>query len=315
VSSYRITLVVLTLACGGCATTVPVQQVQLVGKAFQDLNAASAPLFDDMSIAERARGIRNAKTLAGQHPADNTAEPTALDPCPRISAVAAPGDVKVQDGFCIEHSGYYSELTDPPVTATFRRSLAAVESYTNVLLILAEGRNLEAAQAEVQGLSANVGGLLDMARPGAGVLLTGVTEALKPLLEIAAKNANAKELTRNVKRVAPDAKAVIRQLRLAAPEMFTTLTQQSLSTLTSLKTPPSAEIAKIEDKRISAYRIAVSNYVVLLGRYEELLDQLVDSYDAEGKVITLSGLLQRSTDLSAQADAWRRTYSALRMGL
>jgi len=314
VSSYRIALIVLVLACGGCATTVPLPQVQLVGKAFQDLNSASAPLLDDLSIAERARGIKNADTLARLHPADNAAQPTPLDPCPKISQVKAEG-VAVQNGFCIEHSQYYSELTDPPATAAFRSALAAVEGYTNVLLILAEGRNLEAAQAQVQGLVANVGSLVDIAKPGVGTALAGLSAALKPVLDIAAKSANSKELARIVKTGAPDAQRVIKELRDAAPEMFTTLTERSLSTLNSLKAPPSAETAKAEAARINAYRVAVSNYVVLLGQYQQLLDQLVDSYDSEGKVITLNGLLQRSTELSAQADAWRRTYSALRMGL
>lgn len=325
-------LIVVSLACSGCATNAPVTEVRLVGRAFQDLNAASAPLLDDLAVAERAQGKVVAEVRAKQNsrtalaagsevaarsiPVSTTV--TNDNPCDAVGLVAIDSlSVKVQDGFCVSDSYYYSELADPPATATFRRSLAAVESYTNVLLILAEGRNLEAAQAEVQSLAGNVGGVLEMAgASGAGVAVQGIASALQPLLDLAAKHSNSKELARNVKDVAPKAVAVVEQLRLAAPELFATLTESALARLQRAKLKPdtSAEIVRVEAARIDAYRTAVSNYVVLLDQYERLLGRLVDSYDTTGKSITLSGLVQQSAQLSAQADAWRRTYSALRMG-
>ena len=185
-------LILVFLACSGCATHAPVAEVRLVGRAVQDLNAASAPLLDDLAVAERAQGKvvaevrakKNSRTamVAGSDIAarnvpvsavvtnEGSGAPSDANPCGTIGLVAIDSlSVKVQDGFCISDSYYYSELADPPATATFRRSLAAVESYSNVLLILAEGRNLEAAQAEVQSLAGNVGGVLEMAgASGAG---------------------------------------------------------------------------------------------------------------------------------------------------
>jgi hypothetical protein len=70
----------------------------------------------------------------------------------------------------------------------------------------------------------------------------------------------------------------------------------------------------VEARRIDAYRTAVSNYIVLLDQYEQLLGQLVQAYDTQGKTVTLQGLVEKSAQLGAQADAWRRTYSSLRMG-
>jgi hypothetical protein len=299
--------------CSGCATSVPVAEVRLVDKAFDDLNAASAPLLDDLAIAERAQGKVAADVRARNRSGASAADPVAEDPCAAVTQVTV-GNVKVQNGFCIDDSYYYSELADPPATATFRRSLAAVESYTNVLLILAEGRNIEVAQAEAQSLAGNVGGVLELAgASGAGTALQGIAAALKPLLDIAAQHANAKELALNVKNAAPDAVKVVDQLRRAAPEVFKTLTERPLARLRTQGLTNDA-VAAAEAARIEAYRTAVSNYVVLLDQYERLLDRLVHSYDAEGKSLTLSGLVQQSAALSAQADAWRRTYSALRMG-
>jgi hypothetical protein len=316
--SYFIALIaVASAACAGCATNTPVAEVRLVSKAFQDLNSASAPLLDDHAIAERMQGQQSADKRAEKHAAGTEVSSPAQDRCESVlqaTAGTGEGKVTVQDGFCLEDSYYYSQLADPPATAAFRRSLAALESYSNVLLILAEGRNIEAAQAEVQALAGNLGGVAELAgASGAGVALQGFAGALQPLLDIAAKRANAKELARNVKEVSPKAMEVAEQLRKSAPELFTTLTQGPLKAFTE-DGVDKPHIAVAEKKRIEAYRSAVSNYVVLLDQYQRLLDALVRSYDNEGKSVTLSGLVQQSTQLSAQADAWRRTYSALRMG-
>lgn len=332
-------LIVTIVACAGCATNVPVAEVRLVGKAFQDLSAASALLLDDLSVAERAQGkvvadVRaksNSRAAAAEisgggdvryvvlsavSPNEADAERTVGNRCEAIGLLTV-STVSVQNGFCVSDSYYYSELADPPATATFRRSLAAVDSYTNVLLILAEGRNIEAAQAEVQSLAGNVGGVLEIAgATGAGTAMQGVVGALQPLLDLAAKQSNAKELARNVRDVSPKVVVVIEQLRLAAPELFNTLAEHALANLRTAKLTQdiNVKVVRIDAARIEAYRTAVSNYVVLLDQYERLLDRLVDSYDTTGKGVTLSGLVQQSAQLSAQADAWRRTYSALRMG-
>jgi hypothetical protein len=307
-----IVVAMLAAACAGCATSTPVAQVRLVGKAFEDLNGASAPLFDDLSIAERTNGRNAADIRAREHGSGNAVAPVA-DRCATVGLAAA-GKSKVQDGFCAGDSYYYSELADPPATATFRRSIGAIQGYTNVLLILAEGRNLEAAQAELQGLVGNIGGVLEIAGAGGyAVALKGFASAVQPLLDIAAKHANSKELARNVREVSPQAIAVITKLRESAPELFTMLTEQPLARFRKVGLT-NDEVAATEARRIDAYRVAVSNYVVLLDQYERLLGQLVAAYDTEGRTLTLAGLVDRSAQLSAQADAWRRTYSALRMG-
>ena len=313
-SSYRfVAVVLLAAACAGCATQTPVAQVRLVGKAFEDLNGASAPLFDDLAIAERENGKQTAEINAKNKLPGATVEPTPENPCPAIG-LSVTSKSTVQDGFCNADSYYFSELADPPATATFRRSIAAIQGYTNVLLILAEGRNIEAAQAEVQSLVSNVGGVLEIAGAGGSASALKVfTDAVKPLLDIAAKRANAKELARNVKNVSPQAIAVITKLRESAPKLFDMLVELPLDRFSTIGLT-NAEVAAAEAARIKSYRAAVSNYVVLLDQYERLLGQLVSAYDTEGKTLTLAGLVEQSAQLSAQADAWRRTYSALRMG-
>lgn len=306
----------IIVSLSACATSPPVAEVGLVAKAFDDLNSASAPLLDDLAMAERIQGRAAAERRAQQRSAADAPPPVAIASarCPDVSRAAA-GAAHVQNGFCAEDSYYYSELSDPPGTAMFRRSLAAVGDYTRVLLILAEDRNLAAAQAQLQSLAANVGGVLELAgASGLGPAAGALASALQPVLSLAAKHGNAEELRRNVKEVSPQVVAVIGQLRATAPELFTTLTEQSLARFRR-DGLVNAEIAQLEAGRIETYRVAVSNYVVLLDQYQALLSSLVAAYDVEGKALTLAGLAERSAQLSAQADAWRRTFSALRLGL
>ena len=56
-------------------------------------------------------------------------------------------------------------------------------------------------------------------------------------------------------------------------------------------------------------------WVLDLARGRVLFHELVQTYDQKSNPVTLAGLAERSADLSARADAWRRTLAALRTGL
>lgn len=169
----RRSLSVLALGAIGCAARLPVAEVRLVGKAFDDLNAASQPLLDDLALAEREQGRRNAVARASAT-ADG-ASPKA-NPCPGVvlrrgASAAVPS---VQAGFCPSDAGYYSDLVDPPATRAFRRSLAAIGDYSQLLLMLAEGRNIDEANAQLHSVAWNVGMALEASGlGGASVVAAG----------------------------------------------------------------------------------------------------------------------------------------------
>src|ERR1700690_1847726 len=148
------------LLLAACATPAPVGEVRLVAKAFDNLNTASQPLLDELAIAERNQG--RSAALARAEARTNT--PPASSPLPgseRSPNVLVLGgkmnDIPdVQNGFCPEDSYYYSELADPPGTRAFRQALAAVGDYTQLLVILAEGRNLDEAKGQLLTLTGNL---------------------------------------------------------------------------------------------------------------------------------------------------------------
>lgn len=328
-------LLKLFLLCGalmvaGCATKPPLAEVRIIGKAFDDLNTTSQPLIDDLALAERAQGKAAAEErardradgLAGAR--ERTARPAPGGasgggdsvPCGQILLIGGEkeGWPEVQDGFCPPDSYYYSELTDPPATRAFRHALAAIGAYTRLLLLLAEGGNIEQARGQLQALAGNLGTALQaVGVTGAGLLAKPVLEALNPLIELAARDANAEELERVVREEAPKVVALLNALRDAAPELFTTLTETSMARFNEF--PDDQAIANAEAARIEAYRVAVSNYVVLLDQYGRLLNELVAAYSRPKGSLSLGYLAEQSAELSARAEAWRRSLASLRSGL
>ncbi|MCP5441751.1 MAG: hypothetical protein H6968_01785 [Chromatiaceae bacterium] len=307
------------LAVTGCATQPPVDEIRLVARAFDNLNTASQPLLDELALAERSQGQSAALARADAHskaPSNTLPTSPGSEPCPYIQILGGrmEGVPAVQDGFCREDSYYYSELADPPGTRAFRQALAAVGGYTQLLVVLAEGRNLDEASRQLAAITGNLGLALSAAGvSGAGPTLNLLLEAFNPLLDLAAKGANAKELQRLVVQESLHVERLVKEMGNQAGEFFTTLTEASMARFNLALDKPDVEAA--EAARIEAYRVAVSNYVVLLDQYGSLLSELVRIYDQSGGALTLASLAERSAQLSAQADAWRRSLAALRAGL
>lgn len=305
-------LAAAVVLAGGCANRIPLAEVQLVSKSFENLQSASQPLLDDLALAEREQGKRVADKLARERAHGKIIED---DPCPGVLLTGgeAEGIPALQRGFCLRDAYYYAQIGDPPATRAFRRALAAVGDYTELLLILAEGRNIAVANAQLQAVAGNLGSAIEAAGVTGAASIAGLTtEAFKPLIELAARDANADELRRVVREEAPKVQAVLAGLRQFAPALFDTLTEQPLARFDDAVEDPA--LAQIQHQRIESYRVVVSNYVALLDDYETLLADLIAAYQRR-RATTLASLAERSADLSARADAWRRTLAALRTGL
>jgi hypothetical protein len=317
----------LTVLLSACASQPPLAEVRLVAKSFTQLEAASQPLLDDLAAAERAQGRNAAEVRAkrrttasspvGVGNAAAVIPTSVLDRCADILVMGGEkaGLPSVQTGFCLEDSYYYSELADPPTTRAFRRALAAVGDYTELLVILAEGRNLDEAKGQLQVLRGNLGVALGAA--GVAGAVPGIATALaslEPLVDLAGKAANAKELERIVREESPKINKLIAALHAGAGELFTTVTEAPLARFTKTGLT-NLEVARTEARRIEDYRAAVSIYVVLLEQYRMLLGDLLTSYDKPRSMLTLASLAERSAQLSAQADTWRRALAAARTGL
>ena len=301
----RVWLLVVVL-CTGCSVA-PVEETRSFSKAFASVDGASQPLLDDLASAERRQGRENAEIKAKKDIYQGA--------CKGIIWARVDATSGYIEGFCVEDSPYFSELGDPPATQAFRHGVRLIGDYAEVLLVLAEGRNLDEASAQVQALGQNVAALISVASgPGAAAGLTAVLGALDPIIREAAQRRNIEEMKRLVLSGAPLLKKLIESLRAAAPEVFNTLVFQSVKGVTSPEALDNKTVAKSHLDRIAAYRTAVSNYVMLLKELEVSFDQLVIAFQQPRNAVSLATIAERSGRLSANAEAWRKVYSTLRAG-
>lgn len=297
----RIALVIAAIfVLAGCATA-PVREVRFFNSAFVSFSEASQPLFDDLAMAERRQGQENAviKTKNNLYTGD----------CKGIVLSTA----SYIDGFCIDDAYYFSELSDPPATRGFRNGIRLIGRYAEILVTLAEGQNVNEASAQIQALGSHIGALASLASgPGAGAAFSSALTALDPIIREAAQKKNIEEMNRLVFTGAPHVKKILMALKDGAPAVFNTLTYQASKAVVAPEALTSKTAAKVQLDRIAAYRIAVSNYVVMLGELERTFDELLVVVQQPRSSASLALVAERSAHLSAYADNWRRVYSALR---
>lgn len=143
---------VLLFILAGCATTAPVSHVRAVASASEAFNAASQPLLDEVAVAERERAwmlIKNPSADAKQ----------VLD----VTGLPGGGNRKLLLDLPVDQVLALLTISDPPATAAFRKAVSAIRCYATVLVLLAEGQNIEAARAELAMLATNLVGVLGAA--------------------------------------------------------------------------------------------------------------------------------------------------------
>ena len=297
-------LAAAAVLCTSCANNAPIEEVRLFSAAYSTFNSATQPLLDDLALAERHQGRMGAVMAAKNN---GLRKSRYKGECKNVSW-RKPGFMR---GFCNRDAGYFSEIGDPPATKSFRRSMMVIGNYADVLLTLAEGRNLDEAVAQVELLGGNVASLISVAGvPGAGAGVTGALKALEPVLRRAGQAGNEEELKRLVLGSAPQMKVLVASLRAAAPVYFKTLIHAPESEATSNPNQAAPYL-----KRIETYRVIVSNYVILLEELSHTFDQLLVAFEAKRNPVSIGALANGAARLSMEAEAWRRSYSALRTAI
>ncbi len=296
----------LAISIAGC-TTAPTNEIKYFSQAFNTVNSVGQPLLDDLAIAERTQGrqiaVRRAKGESTQGVKD----------CPPEELpwlMAADINQGVIRGFCLQDATYFSVLSDPPATSVIRGALLSIGSYADILSILAEGRNAGDAIGHIDALNKNITGLAEIA--GTANPIGPALAALRPILESAARQANAVEAKRLILEGAPKVTAVISALRQVTPPMFKTLIEASAAKLTS-EADAAPEIAATDVARVEAYRTAVSNYVVLLGKLQTAWDLTVASAKTpQSNNGQFAMLVQQTAELKSDAETARRAFTILR---
>lgn len=290
---------VLVLILAGCATTAPVTQVRAFASASDAFNAASQPLLDEVAVAERER----AWMLIKNPPSDAK---NVLD----VPGLPSGETRRLLLDLPMDQVLALSTIGDPPATAAFRKGVDALKRYAAVLVLLAEGQNIEAARAELGMLATNLAGVAALF-PGAAAapaLVGPALSALQPLIDGAARAQNATELRRLVIEAAPKVKSLNAALRNGAEPLFHTIASGQREVIIEGGDPAAAV------ESIDAYRVAFANWLILLELVDQANDQLVSTVANPSNAATLASLAELSARITTYADGARRALAVVRTG-
>jgi hypothetical protein len=277
--------------------TAPVDQIHQFSQAFNAVNTAGQPLLDDLSIAERTLGQRNAP---------NRPVPPK-DDC-HYTQLRSTEEVL---GLCARDAPVFSDVGDPPNTRLFRKGLTTLQRYIDILVGLADGKATADTVAQANALLQNLGGVATLTGgPAASAGLQGAIDALTPLLSDIVNQLSAREARQLILKSEKPVRALIIALRDSTPSVFNTVTTDTETRLGIRHSPTlAADKAKYE-----AYRKIVANYYVLLDQLNDTWTETVAAAQTPSPT-TITDIANRAGQLKADAAAVNRAYSILRTGV
>jgi len=263
-----ISVVAALLFIGGCASG-PVEETKAFVTAVAAVKASADTMLDDFNVAERNRFIRSRSRTGG-----------------------GLGLRTADDAY------YYSTIGEAPATRQFRRAIAIIYEYSELLRILVDGTNVQAVHGQVEKLAANVSALVAEPR------LQLAVAALSGVIDRLAAAASVDEAKRLAIEGRPAMQRLLGSLRAAAPAILDEF-------LTDMQTSRAITQSEL-NKKVAERRVAVANYVVLLDRLDETFTRLVNAFERPSNPVTLAALIKASTDLNADVLATRKALAILR---
>ena len=284
-------LFALSLGAASCAPSIPRDQVQQANAAYEAVAAASGPVLDELSIAERRTFAR-----------------TLVSP-----KAARDGDIVVPIAFEAKSAAYFATIGDPVLTASLRRGLDAIRDYFKLLAALADGQNVDQVKAQVNVLAGSVSGLVAVATGGAALPIAAIANELAPIIDQLIQAENAKELRRLVLEGEPIFKSLIAALQEASGTMYETLTRGPMRAVRT-------NLADNEEARHAAFvqmadlNISLSNYVILLGKLDDTMSALAAAVRTPGSALALSAVAASANNVLIEAHAASQTLVLIKTG-
>ncbi|NLI31848.1 MAG: hypothetical protein GX422_03565 [Deltaproteobacteria bacterium] len=297
----------------GCVSTAGMAEFRLYHESFDRMSVTSATIFDELAAAERAKARELFKK--------------GLPPIPGTRT--NPGTIRASgfdEQFYIEDAPYVSSIDDPPATAAFRRSLAAVAGFNSIILAYAEGRSLRELKQEAADLSSTARGALDVveAAKGIGILNMPAVGAALALVKAGADEA-LKTASRSAFREAvvahqPQIDTILVTVRDGTPAIFGLLTDDLADSAKDAMDAGDRRTAEVLISQIETYRRMLSDWVLLLDETRVALDATVAAIQTQFTCDTVmftrdlstatEGLRSRTESIRAAIVTLRRGFSS-----
>lgn len=283
-----VVLAILAAVLVGCVSGRGIQEFTLYQAAFDKSHATANMILDQLAVQER--NLFQAEYGLG----------------PRSRAAE----------FNPEFARYYTDSVDPPGTAAFRRSMATVKSYNDLLFGLASGQTSQALTAKLGELQVNLSRSLNEVGKLAAIpqlaALSGTLNAafgqMQPFVELALRRRSRQAFRAYLVQTSPIVMTILLELREGTKDIFPVLTaattMRARSTLSALTVE---ELAKLE-----GYQKLLADWVVLLDGTIVALQQADAALRAGPTLAGAAGNLgTMALELTAASEAARKHMADL----
>jgi hypothetical protein len=255
-AARRLMSCVAALGLAACAAGGGEAEFRVYAHAFDQVAQASGPLIATVASAERAAetaAIDAGETVAGEAAA--------------LSGAGVAAELRPA------HAPYFATAGDPPFAAALRFGVEAIGRYNAALLAYAEGRALEAAQAELaplaargEALAVRFGGPSGTisaalaAAPGLAVAASTLTEGLR----LAAAAGSRAAFRAELRERGGEIDRLIAELQEAGSRVFFLVVREDLEALEIAVATGDAATAAPLRARVMARRATVADWIVAL---------------------------------------------------
>ncbi len=285
IAGRRLLVLVGLFWLSACASTQGVTQFEAFRSAYEQAYATGNTILDQLAVAERDTYQRVHRQRQGQQ----------------------------QVPFNPKAAAYYTDAVDPPGTAAFRRSLATVKAYNDIVYGLATGQTGKTLTAQAYTLKAQSLAAATDAAAAAAIIAPGVSTAsliglsstldmLRPFVEIGATSLSRAAFRDYLVQNAPTVRAVLVKLKESTPAIFPLLTTKSRAEGLMQDSYGDGSLSKM-----GSYRRLLSDWVILIDASIATLDQTTAALTARASLAdSVAALTLTATDIQTAAKLARQ---------
>jgi hypothetical protein len=284
--------VAICLALAACGLSQGIAEFEIYRSAFEKTYGTSTAILDQLAVQERELFLRSRRG--------------------RVDLSTVRFDPNL--------ATYYTDTTDPPGTAAFRRALETVKAYNDLLYGLASGQTAEALVSKLADLNAKIGAAVGEAGAlvggGAQLELVAATAGLNqifteiaPFVRVALKFRAREEFRVFVVQYYPPVRDILGELRQGTRAIFPVLTA---ATLRRVRNAPAGTLTADEVKKLETYRKLLADWVILIDATIKSLDAVKAAVEADPTIVgTINGLGAIAVELESASQAARKHLAEL----
>ncbi len=222
-----------------------------------------------------------------------------------------PNRIGVDPVFVASDAAVYSDLTDPPLAAQYRRALATVNQYNKVMLGFATGQGFDTLQAEIFGFATQAGATADAIAGTTSIAGTlapylGILREISSLVVSARSRAVFRE---KFLEYHPDVIAILETMREGSEDMFPNLTfKLEADILDGLSR--GQNVKTLQEKHYQT-RVLLSDWVVLMNKNIDALNAVKLAIENPGLGTQLSGATAELIALQSTVNGVRKRLADL----